>query len=108
MAETIKTEVITTVVVTDIIPGDPLALVTVKRAINSQGIARHITQKTLVRDPNLARRLFAEVRRGDEVTLTLTTAWTAESYETEISDFVFPLRLEDSPREKVLAPQKAA
>jgi len=99
MAETTKTEVITTVIVADIILGDPLALVTVKRAVNSQGIARHITQKTLVRDPNLAQRLFAEVRRGDEVTLTLTTTWTAESYETNLTDFVVPLKTEDTSRE---------
>ncbi len=103
MAETTKTEVTTTVIVTDLIPGDPPALVTVKRAVNSQGNVRHITQRIAVRDRSLAQRLFAEVRPGDEITLTLTTTWAAESYETDLCDFVLPLSLESALREKVLA-----
>ena len=95
-----KTEVTTTLTIVDLIPGDPPALVTVKRAVNPSGIARHMTQKVLVRDPALAQRLFAEVQRGDEVTLTLTTTWAAENYETDLTNFALPIRLEsNSPKE---------
>lgn len=103
MAEMTKTEVTTTVTVADLVPGDPSALVAVKRAVNSQGIARHITQRISIRSAELARRLFAEVQRGDEVTLTLTTVWADDDYETELSDFALPLNLEDAARKKSLA-----
>ena len=98
MAET-TTEVITIVSVVDLLPGSPPALITVKRAVNLQGIARHITQKILVRDAGLAQRLFAEVRPGDEVTLTLTTIWTDTSYETDVTSFALPVKAENTPRE---------
>lgn len=102
MAETTKTEVMTTVTAVDLVPGNPPALVTIKRTVNNQGIERHITQKIFVRAPNLAQRLFAEVRPGDEVTLTLTTTWTDASYETNLINFVLPLKVEDA-HQKVLA-----
>jgi len=69
---------------------------TTKRAVNSQGIARHLTQKVSVTNPLLAQRLFSEVQRGDEVTLTLTTTWTADSYETLLTDFSVPVKRENS------------
>lgn len=94
MSDPTKTEVTTTVIVADLIPDEPPALVTVKRAVNSQGIARHLTQKVTITNPALAQRLFAEVQRGDEITLTLTTTWTADTYETLLTDFVLPVKLE--------------
>ena len=96
MSETTKTEVTTTVMVADLIPGERPALIAVKRAVNSQGVARHLTQKVRISSTALAQRLFAEVQRGDEITLTLTTTWSEESYETLLTDFVLPIRLENT------------
>lgn len=96
MTDTTKTEVTTTVIVADLIPSNPPAIMTTKRAVNSQGIARHLTQKVSVTNPLLAQRLFSEVQRGDEVTLTLTTTWTADSYETLLTDFSVPVKRENS------------
>ena len=96
MTDTTKTEVTTTVIVADLIPSNPPAIMTTKRAVNSQGIARHLTQKVSVTNPLLAQRLFSEVQRGDEVTLTLTTTWTADSYETLLTDFSVPVGLASS------------
>lgn len=96
MGDVTKTEVTTTVIVADLVPGEPPALVAVKRAVNSQGVARHLTQKVTVTSPALAQRLFTEVHRGDEITLTLTTTWAAESYETVLTDFVVPIKLENT------------
>ncbi len=87
------TEVTTAVTVADLISGERPALVAVKRIVNSQGISRHLTQKVSVSSLALAQRLFAEVHRGDEITLTLTTTWTADSYETLLTDFALPVRL---------------
>ena len=57
-----------------------------------------MTQKVFVQSSALAQRLFAEVRCGDEITLTLTTTWTEDSYETDVTDFVLPVRSEDGRR----------
>lgn len=91
-----ESEVTTTVTVADLVPGNPPALVTIKRAVNTQGIARHLTQRILVPNTSLAQRLFTEVRRGDEITLTLTITWAAESYETELTDFDTPFKHKNS------------
>lgn len=96
MSDVTKTEVATTIIIADLTPSDPPAIVTVKRAVNSEGSARHLTQKVMVPNLVLAHRLFAEVQRGDEITLTLTTTWTANSYETQLTDFVLPVKLEDN------------
>ena len=83
----------TIVIVADLIPGERPALIAVKCAVNSLGIARHLTQKVLVPSTALAQRLFAEVQRGDEITLTLTTNWTEDSYEIQLTDFTVPVKL---------------
>ncbi len=67
MAEKTTEEITTTATVVAIAAGDPPALTIVKRAVNPQGIARHITQKVAVRDARLFERLRAEVGKGDGI-----------------------------------------
>lgn len=88
MAEAMKSEITTTATVVAITAGNPPALTTVKRAVNPQGIARHITQKVAVRDAHLFERLRAEVGKGDEIAATLVTDLAATDYTMSLVDFV--------------------
>ena len=88
MPESTKSEITTTATVIAITAGDPPALTTVKRAVNPQGIMRHITQKVAVRDTALFERLRAEVGRGDEIKTTLVTDLSAADYTMPLVDFV--------------------
>lgn len=88
MPESTKSEITTTATVVAITAGDPPTLTTVKRAVNPQGIARHITQKVAVRDARLFKRLHAEVEKGDEIKTTLVTDLSAVDYTMSLVDFV--------------------
>lgn len=107
MAKNTKSEITTTATVVAITAGDPPALTTVKRAINPQGIARHITQKVAVRDARLFERLRAEVREGDEIQTTLVTDLSAVDYTMSVVDFA--RAAEDAPADpsRELAAQSA-
>ena len=87
MAETTKTEIMTTATVVAITAGEPPSLTTLKRAVNPHGVARHITQKVAVRDARLFERLRAEVRKGDEIKVILVTDLSAADYFMTLVDF---------------------
>jgi len=87
MAEITRSKITTTTTVVAITPGTPPALTTVKRAVNPQGIARHITQKVAVRDARLFERLCAEVSKGDEIKTILVTDLSAADYSMTLIDF---------------------
>lgn len=82
-----KPPVTTTVTVAGLNAGNPSSLTTTTRAVNSQGIARHITQRVAVRDADLFQRLCAEVSQGDEISVTLVTDWSATDYRMSLVDF---------------------
>jgi len=87
MAEATETEVTTTTTVVAVAAGNPPSLTTIKRAVSSQGVARHITQKVAVRDEALFKRLCAEVSRGDEIRVILVTDFSAKDYMMSLVDF---------------------
>lgn len=80
-------QVTSRVKVTDILPGDPPAILTVERAVNSSGAVRHFTQKVPVCDANLFRRLSSEVNKGDEITVTIVTEWYEADYTSCLADY---------------------
>ena len=73
--------------VVGIVEGDPPSLVTVKYAVNSRGIGRHITQRMAFADRCLFDRFAAEVHKGEEVRLTTFTDWSAANFRTKLVDF---------------------
>lgn len=88
MSEPTETQITTTATVVAVAAGDPPSLTTIKRAVNPQGIARHIMQKVAVRDEALFERLCVEVAKGDEIRVTLVTDWSATDYTMSLVDFV--------------------
>ncbi len=87
MSEPTEKGTTTTATVVAVTAGDPPSLTTIKRAVNPQGITRHITQKVAVRDDALFQRLCAEVSPGDEIRVTLVTDWSATDYMMSLVAF---------------------
>lgn len=69
-------EVTRTVTLTDLTAGEPPTIVTSEQLRRPDGTTRHFAQVVPVPDPDLFRRLRAEVRSGDEIEITTLTEWT--------------------------------
>lgn len=87
MDELKVSQVTTTVKVVDVVTGEPPAIVTIKRAVNPSGIARHFTLKTPVPDKDLFQRLLTEVSKGDEIQATIVNEWHESGRLSYLADF---------------------
>jgi hypothetical protein len=98
-----KEEVITTVTLLGIRPGDPPRILIGKRLGRGGKPGRLFQQLVPVPDADLFARLTAQAGAGDTLTATVTTEWHADGYETYLSAFALPVRQVPSEPEEVRA-----
>jgi hypothetical protein len=79
--------VTTIVTLLDVVPGAPPAILTRARFRLKTGGTKTITQKVPVHDPALFRRFVAEIAKGDEVEITVTTDWSKPGLPTQLDAF---------------------
>jgi hypothetical protein len=92
-----KEEVTTTVRLLGILPGDPPRILIGKRLARDGKPGRLFHQMVPVPDADLFARLIAQAGTGDSLTVTVTTEWRADGYETYLSAFallVSPIAVE--------------
>jgi hypothetical protein len=85
-----KDTVTRTVQVLDIVPGDPPQILTGERLSRGGKPGRQFQQMIPVRDADLFARFVAQVGKGSTVTVTVTTEWRTDGYETYLADFALP------------------
>src|SRR6266702_3517880 len=98
-----KEEVTTTVTLLGILPGDPPRILIGKRLARDGKPGRLFQQMVPVPDANLFAHLIAQTGTGDTLTVTVTTEWRAEGYETYLSAFALPVSRVTSEPEEVQA-----
>src|SRR5712691_3153744 len=82
-----KEEVTTSVTLLGILPGEPPRILIGKRLGRDGKPGRLFQQMVPVPDANLFARLIAQTGTGDTLTVTITTEWYADGYETYLSAF---------------------
>lgn len=87
-----KEDVTSTVTVLGLLPGDPPRILIGKRLDRDGKPGRLFQQMVPVPDAKLFARLKAQVSTGDALTVTVTTEWRTDGYETYLSDFALPVR----------------
>ena len=87
MKATEKEEVTTTSQLVGIIPGDPPRLNLVDHASGRDGVKRHFTRQTPVRDEKLFAELTREVSIGDHFRATIVNEYRETGILTYLSDF---------------------
>lgn len=86
--ETTETEEVTTTSqLVGIIPGDPPRLNLVDHASGRNGVKRHFTRQTPVRDEKLFAELMREVSIGDHFRATTVNEYGEAGIQTYLSDF---------------------
>ena len=86
-----KEEITTTVTLLGILPGDPPRILIGKRLARGGKPGRLFQQMVPVPDANLFAHLTAQTGTGDTLTVTVTTEWRADGYETYLSAFTLPV-----------------
>lgn len=82
------TETTRTVKVMDFLQESPSALVISETVPGTGGRSRQFTQKVLVRETGLWRRITADVEKRDTISITVKTVWPdAGHYSTCLADF---------------------
>jgi hypothetical protein len=83
--------VTTTVTLLGILPGDPPTILIGKRLCRGGKPGRLFQQTVPVPEADLFTRLVAQAGAGDTISVTLTTEWRADGYQTYLSDFRLPV-----------------
>jgi hypothetical protein len=86
-----KEEITTTVRLLGILPGDPPRILIGMRLARGGKPGRLFQQMVPVPDANLFAHLIAQAGTGDTLTVTVTTEWRADGYETYLSAFTLPV-----------------
>jgi hypothetical protein len=80
-------EITATVTLLDILPGDPPRVLLGKRLSRNGKPGRLFQQMVPVPDAALFARLTAQASAGHPITVTITTKWRAEGYESYLTGF---------------------
>lgn len=88
MSKPIETDHVSALVtVADLEEGEPPTITTVHTGTDGRGIRRHFVQQVPILDRALFDRLFNEVTKGDEITVTIVNEWYDTSHVTYLADF---------------------
>ncbi len=83
----------------------PPALMVRKRATGAGGAVRHFTFMFPMLDPDLLRRLSAEIHLGDEVEATVVNVWREDGHTACLESFCKVSAEKETPPAKELASQ---
>ena len=97
--------VVTKATVMRITDGEPATLMVRKRAVGASGAVRHFTFMFPVLDPDLLRRLSADVHPGDEVEATVVNIWREDGHTARLESFRKVSAEKETPVAKELASQ---
>src|SRR5712692_10187740 len=86
-----KEAVTTTVTLLGILPGEPPRILIGKRLGRGGKPGRLFQQMVPIPDADLFARLIAQAGTGDTLTVTVTTEWQADGYQTYLSAFALPV-----------------
>lgn len=75
------------VTVADLEEGEPPTITTVHTGTDGRGTRRNFVQQVPIPDRVLFDRLFNEVAKGDEITVTVVNEWYDTSHVTYLADF---------------------
>jgi hypothetical protein len=98
-----KEDVTTTATLLGILPGDPPRILIGKRLSRSGKPGRLFQQMVPIPDADLFARLIAQAGTGDTLTVTVTTEWRADGYQTYLSAFALWVGPVDEEPEQVRA-----
>ena len=84
---------------TDITPGEPPSLAFHKILTRPDGKQKYMTMSVPIRDKDLLARAEQELRRGDEITVTIETRWAEVGLPKTLLDF----SKVTAPKEQTLA-----
>ena len=88
----------------DILTGEP-RLLTAERLSRNGTPGRLFQQRLPVPNEELFKRLTAQVRKGDTITITMTTEWTGDKHKSSLSDFALPTAQNEPALEAIAARQ---